>query len=80
MPTFEVRNAKGLGAAIKHVRSTRGVSQDQLAEELNISRRYLNELENGAPNLWSTRLFRALRRLGIKVTVSYEIRGRKDDG
>lgn len=79
MPTFEVRNAKGLGAAIRHARTGREITQSQLAEELDISRRYLQELEKGAPNLWSTRLFRTLRRLGITVTVSYRADRRGDD-
>ena len=75
MPSFEVRNAKGLGAAIKHARTAQGVRQEDLAEELDMTRKYLVGLEKGAPSIWSTRLFRTLHKLGIRVTVSYEVPG-----
>ncbi|MCZ9881865.1 helix-turn-helix transcriptional regulator [Arthrobacter sp. B2a2-09] len=73
MPSFEARNPKNLGAAIKHARTARGMTQEQLAEDLGIPRLYLVSLENGTSNLWATRMFRTLRRLGIKVTVSFEL-------
>lgn len=80
MPTFEARNPKHLGAAIKHARTAQGMTQEQLAEDLDIPRLYLAILESGTTNLWATRMFRTLRRLGIKVTVSYEIpAGTPDD-
>lgn len=73
MPSFEIRNSKGLGAAIKHARTARGIRQEDLADDLNINRKYLVGLEKGTPNIWSTRLFRTLHKLGIKVTVTYEL-------
>lgn len=73
MPVYEARNPKSLGAAIKHARLARGLTQEQLADELDLTRAYLVGLETGSTNLWATRMFRALRRLGIKVTISFEL-------
>ncbi|MCO4264055.1 helix-turn-helix transcriptional regulator [Pseudarthrobacter raffinosi] len=73
MPAFEARSPKEFGAAVKHVRTGRGLTQEQLAEELGIPRLYLASLESGTPTLWATRMFRTLRRLGIRVTISYDV-------
>ncbi|GAA5191108.1 hypothetical protein GCM10023346_09810 [Arthrobacter gyeryongensis] len=73
MPSFEAPNPKNLGAAIKHARTARGMTQEQLAEDLGIPRLYLVNLEKGTSNLWATRMFRTLRRLGIKITVSFDL-------
>ena len=76
MPTAEVRNLKTLGAVVRHVRTASGVTQAELADELNISRRYLWEIERGEQNLFITRLFRTLRKLNIRVHVTYEVPGK----
>jgi transcriptional regulator with XRE-family HTH domain len=80
MPTFEARSPKEFGAAVKHARTGRGMTQGQLAEELGIPRLYLASLESGIPTLWATRMFRTIRRLGIRVTISYDIPARTTDG
>ena len=72
MPSYDVRNAKTLGAALRHARTERGYTQEQLAEQLDITRNYINELETGKQNLWSTRMFRALRFLKVKITISFD--------
>ena len=72
MPSYDVRNAKTLGAALRHARTEHGYTQEELAEQLDITRNYINELETGKNNLWSTRMFRALRFLKVKITVSFD--------
>jgi transcriptional regulator with XRE-family HTH domain len=72
MPTTEIKNLKALGAIVRHVRTSTRVSQADLADELNISRRYLWEIERGSQNLFITRLFRTLRKLNIRVHISYD--------
>jgi transcriptional regulator with XRE-family HTH domain len=72
VPSYDVRNAKTLGAALRHARTQHGYTQDELAEQLDITRNYINEMETGKPNLWSTRMFRALRFLKVKITVSFD--------
>ena len=73
MSTVTIRRFRDLGAVIKAVRESRGIRQEDLAENLAISRNYLQELENGKPTLYITRLFRALNKLGITVSVTYTL-------
>ena len=79
MYTVTIRRFRDLGAVIKAVRRSRGVRQDELAEDLAITRNYLQELENGKPTLYITRLFRALNKLGITLTVTYTLGNKADD-
>ncbi|CAQ02790.1 helix-turn-helix domain-containing protein [Clavibacter sepedonicus] len=75
MPSHEIRKYSDLGEAIKHVRLRRGMTQSDLAEKLGFERFYVRELETGTrPPLFVTRLFRVLRLLRIRVTVSYDLR------
>lgn len=73
MYTVTIRRFRDLGAVIKAVRASRGIRQEELADTLAFSRNYLQELENGKPNLYISRLFRALNALGITVSVSYTL-------
>lgn len=53
-----------LGLFLRDLRTQEGLTQAQLADELGVSRQYVVELEAGKPNLYSDRLFHALRLLG----------------
>ena len=77
MATTTVKNMKELGHIIKVARENLDIPQKALAEELNVSPQYLVGLEGSAKNLFGARLFRAIRRLGITVTVTYP--GRPSD-
>ena len=79
MYTVTIRRFRDLGAVIKAVRRSRGIRQDEMAEDLAITRNYLQELENGKPTLYITRLFRALNKLGITLTVTYTLANKADD-
>lgn len=79
MTTVTIKKFRDLGSVIKAVRESRDVPQDELAHDLAISRQYLQELENGKPNLYISRLFRALNALGITVTVSYSLGSKIND-
>lgn len=59
-----IRTPTDLGAFLRRLRLDRGWTQAELAEELGVSRQYVVELEGGKPNLYSDRLFQALRLLG----------------
>ncbi|TFB95731.1 helix-turn-helix domain-containing protein [Cryobacterium sp. MDB2-A-1] len=78
MSTATIRRFRDLGAVIKAVRESRGIRQEDLAGDLAISRNYLQELENGKPTLYITRLFRALNKLGITLSVTYTL-GKHDN-
>ncbi|WP_341953342.1 helix-turn-helix domain-containing protein [Salinibacterium sp. TMP30] len=71
MTTITVRRFRDFGAVIKAARESRGLRQDELAGELDITRQYLQDLENGRPNLYITRLLRAMNSLGITISVTY---------
>ncbi len=64
-----VRSPVALGQALARLRYDRGLTQEDLAQELGISRRYVYEIESGRPTLWSTRLFELLRELGAHIDV-----------
>jgi HTH-type transcriptional regulator/antitoxin HipB len=74
MPTIPVTRLRDLTTVIRAVRESRQLSQDDLATSLAISPQYLQLMESGKPNLYTTRLFRILNKLGIKVSVTYELK------
>ena len=64
-----VRSAEALGDAVARLRFDRGLTQDELAESLGVSRRYIYAIESGQPNLYARRLFEVLRELGAHIEV-----------
>lgn len=63
------RSQAALGRELARLRYDRGLTQDELAQALGISRRYVYELESGRPTLFATRLFELLRELGAHLEV-----------
>lgn len=75
MPTtrqkrWVIRTGSDFGRTIADLRSERGLSQAELAEQSGISRHYLAQLERGVTALVLDRLLRLLRRLDAEVTVT----------
>jgi transcriptional regulator with XRE-family HTH domain len=79
MPKTTVKNMTELGRVLKAVRELSNYQQKEFAEAINVTPQYLVGLEGGAKNLFTTRLFRALRRLGITVTLSWDPKGNDRD-
>jgi HTH-type transcriptional regulator/antitoxin HipB len=52
-----VRTPEDLGRFLARTRTDRGLTQEALAGELGVSRRYVSEIENGKPGLYTERLF-----------------------
>lgn len=77
--TVEVRKPRDIGDAIRVVRESRGISQEELAEANAYDRFYLNRLEAGRSTVYITRLLRTLKSLGIIVSVTFDD-GRPGDG
>jgi len=71
MPTLTARKLQDVAAVIRAAREDAGLRQEELAERLAFSRDYMIELESGKGNLYTTRLFRTLHELGIKMTLTY---------
>jgi HTH-type transcriptional regulator / antitoxin HipB len=62
-----VRTPEDLGRFLARVRKDHGLTQEALAEQLGVSRRYVSEIENGKPGLYTERLFQMLRLLGVRL-------------
>lgn len=62
-----------LGRFLADVRVERGLTQEQLADDLGITRRYLYEIESGKPSLYTERLFALLRTLGVRLVLEAEV-------
>lgn len=56
-----------LGAAIKAIRTEKGISQNQLAEATGLTQGWLSDTENGRRNPSWNSLLRLCRGLGIPV-------------
>lgn len=61
-----------LGRRLAQLRVQRGLTQQQVADALDISRRYVCEIEAGKPSLYSERLFRLLELLDAGLVVEGE--------
>lgn len=64
-----IRSQKALGEALSRLRYERDVTQQELADTLGISRRYIYDLESGRPTLYASRLFEILRDLGAHIEI-----------
>lgn len=62
-----IRSPEDLGRFVANARADRGVTQQELADWLGVNRRYVSEIENGKPGLYTQRLFQAMRFLGIDL-------------
>lgn len=67
---WRISSAEDLGRTLAEVRSVNGITQQQLADQLDVQRSYVAELEAGASVLMIERLLRAFRRMGAEVTVT----------
>lgn len=66
---YLVYSPASLGAAIRHFRRQRGMTQQELAERAGIDRYYLSRLEQGGETEQLRRAFRILRELGLRVRI-----------
>jgi transcriptional regulator with XRE-family HTH domain len=66
---FRIYTPASLGDAIRHYRTEAGLTQAQLAEKAGLQRSYLSELETGKETAQVKRLFRVLRKLGVRMTL-----------
>jgi transcriptional regulator with XRE-family HTH domain len=70
--TVEVRKPRDIGDAIRAVRESNGISQQELAEANAYDRFYLSRLESGRNNLYMARLLRTLKALGMTLSVTFD--------
>jgi transcriptional regulator with XRE-family HTH domain len=67
---YRLYQPSSLGAAIRHYRKEAGLTQADLADLAGIERSYLSRLEGGKETEQLRRIFRALRSLGVRLSVS----------
>ncbi|GAA3594059.1 hypothetical protein GCM10022223_06320 [Kineosporia mesophila] len=67
-----VRSPEDLGAFVARLRYANNLTQDELAQRLGISRRYVYEIESGKPNLYALRLFEILNLPNATMTVAHD--------
>ena len=68
--SWSIHNPADLGRAIAGVRAAKGLTQEDLAGQIDVGRVYLATLEAGSSTLVLERALRALRRMGATITVS----------
>lgn len=59
-----------LGRLVRHTRESHGVTQRDLAARLDVSQRWLSELEAGKGKQINERYFAVLTALGIRLTAT----------
>ena len=69
--SWKVRTSRDLGMAVQELRHSRGLTQAELAEILQMDRTYLSKLEGQRSSIVLNRLLRILRYLGAEVTVTW---------
>lgn len=62
---------KVVGRVIKEFRVKQGLIQDELADKLNTSQKYISRIENGSSGLGDVILIRCLNELGIAPNTLY---------
>lgn len=58
-----------LGAFVREVRERAELTQEQLAENIGVDRRYVYQVESGQSTLYALRLFALLRELDVELQV-----------
>jgi len=65
-----ISNAKHFGEAVRRVRKSQGLTQQQLALTANTAPRFISDLENGKPTCQIEKALQVARCLGIHVELS----------
>lgn len=61
-----------VGQAIKSIRKTRGISMQQLADELGVSHQLIQKYEGGVARIATGRLFEIANALGVPPSLFFE--------
>jgi y4mF family transcriptional regulator len=78
--TTKLRSGEQIGTAIKERRKTLGLTQQDLADALGCSQRWIWELEQGKENIYLKRLLRLCQMMDIKLTAELDIEVRDNNG
>jgi y4mF family transcriptional regulator len=78
--TSKLYSGEQIGIIIKERRRTLGLTQQDLADMLGCSQRWIWELEQGKENIYLKRLLRLCRELDIKLMAKLDIEVDSNDG
>ncbi|MGY2744419.1 helix-turn-helix domain-containing protein [Pseudarthrobacter sp. O4] len=62
-----MKSMSDLGLMVYGIRTRNGLSQTDLAKRLDVSQRYLSELETGKPKVLNDKFFAVMDKLGIEL-------------
>lgn len=65
METIEIQRA--FGQAVKAIRMEKGISQEKLAELVDLHRTYISDIERGGRNVSLVNIYRIAEGLEVKV-------------
>jgi transcriptional regulator with XRE-family HTH domain len=68
----DIRSGADIGRSIRAIRSTQGLTQVEAAELAGIDSTYLSKIEQGRTVSLLEHELRILRRLGARITISYD--------
>ena len=74
---MRIRTPRELGAVLRDERRRLGLSQVDLSEKADVSRKWIVEMENGKARAELALVLRALRALGLTLTVERETETRQ---
>lgn len=69
---WSVRSSADIGRAIAGIRASSGLTQQDVAETIGLSRDYVSHIEGGRSVRLLEHMLRILRRLGATVTITFE--------
>jgi transcriptional regulator with XRE-family HTH domain len=75
----EIRSGGDIGRAIRSIRTAQGLSQVDAAELAGIDAKYLSKIEGGRTVSLLEHELRILRRLGARITVTFDDVGDEDE-
>lgn len=70
--TARLRSPGDFGVAVQQARLARGLSQSELADQLDISQSMISEIETGKATIHIRRLLSIARATGLEFTASWE--------
>ncbi len=76
--TADIRSGQAFGQVIADIRSARGLTQTELAEQSGVTRSYLSHVETGRTTRLLDMMLRILRVLNARVYIVFDVG--EDDG
>jgi len=78
--TTPIRDPRTLGAIVQQARMLKGLSQRDLANEIGVTQKWIWEMEQGKPGLFTTRLFRILDEVDVGLTATLNTEAAQNRG